>query len=261
MSSIEEVSAPAEAPPDPAKGRAMANVLLLAVAVALAMLLFNKFAPWLVSTFAVTTVIAAVGTIVGVFNFGFKGELEARFTRIARHPASRAIVVIALIAQLPLALALWYVAGLPIIRIVPGPELDAQLGFAGQTLRVTLDDGSSFTFAKPAPRPLYVGRWQDRVRHAIDTETKDTRVLIFESILRSDYKIDSSIKDDSEEAAGFVKRWQLEPQLMDPAGRGSDARLTAALEEGGNPARPLRLTEVELPTSDGVPTYVAKFVQ
>jgi hypothetical protein len=225
------------------------------------MLLFNQFTPWLVSNFAVTTVIAAVGIIVGVFNFGFKGELESRFTRIARHPASRAVAVIALIAQLPLGLALWYVAGLPIVRIVPGPELDAQLGFAGQTLRVTLDDGSAFMLAKPAARPLYAGRWQDRVHHAIDAETKDTRVLIFESILRSDYKIDSDIKDESEEAAGFVKRWQLAPQMMDSAGRGSDGKLTATLEEDGNPARPLRLTEVEIPTSDGVPTYVAKFVQ
>lgn len=261
MSSVEGVPTPAEAPPDPAKGRAMVNVLLLAVAIACAMLLFNQFTPWLVSNFAVTTVIAAVGIIVGVFNFGFKGELESRFTRIARHPASRAIVVIALIAQLPLALALWYVAGLPIIRIVPGPELDAQLGFGRQTLRVTLDDGTSYTMAKPAPRPLYVGCWQDRVRHAIDAETQGTRVLIFESILRSEYKIDSAIKDESEEAAGFVTRWQLEPQLMESAGRGGDRRLTAALEEDGNPARPLRLTEVEIPTSDGVPTYVAKFVQ
>lgn len=248
---------PSEAPAS--RNQAFVNTVLLGVAIAAATILSRHFTPWLVGNGVVYTVCAASGIVLGVFQFLFKEELKSRCVVLMMHRATRVAVVLALIAEIPLAAALWYTSALPVIRIVPGPQLDAELGFDGQTLYVTLADGTTFTYPRPAPRPLYVGRWHDRVRYAIGEEKKETRERLLRSILTTKYNFDKSI--DKDDVTGFLERWQIEPQLMRTDGRSVERKLTATFAEAGNPSRPLQLTEVELETSDGVPTYVAELIQ
>lgn len=251
---------PSEAPAS--RKQALVNTILLGLAIAAATILSRHFTPWFVGNGVVYTVCAVSGIVVGVFEFLFKEELKSRCVALMMHRATRVVVVLALIAEIPLAAALWHISSLPVIRIVPGPQLDAELGFDGQTLYVTLDDGTTFTHPRPAPRPFYVGRWHDRVRYVIGEEKKETRERLLRSILTTKYKIDKSIeKDDVDDVTGFLERWQFEPQLMHADGRSAERKLTATFAEAGNPSRPLQLTEWELGTSDGVPTYVADLIQ
>jgi hypothetical protein len=259
-----EPEPPAEVAITPAsRKRAFVNAMLLGGAIASTTILLRQFVPWLVGNAVVAAIVAASGIVLGVITYSFKKEVESGVLRFLMRPATRALIAAALIAQPALAIALAYVARQPIIRIVPGPQLDAELGFAGQTLRVTLDDGTSFAIVKPAPRPLYAGRWQDRVRYAISAETPKTREQIFESVLKTNYDLDHLSHDSDERAdvAAFVERWQIEPQLMAQVDRSGARTLSATLEEQGNPPRRLRISEVEVASSDGVRTYVAELNQ
>jgi hypothetical protein len=234
--------------------RAVLHGILAAVAIAGAATLVIVFRPWWTSTRSLVIAGTVLALALASFRFLFDDNLKTALRAWMARPSVGILFVIVLLTELSIAAALAFTPAPRVVRILPGPALQLQLGFPDQTLRVDVD-GEVFELAGPQPRAVYAGMMAGQVRASVASELPKLRDETLAEVLRKEFDL------DGDELRDHVQLWlRGEPSIMQPTGaRGStaiSATPTGTLVEHGR-SWPLTITPIGKPTNSGIVTYVA----
>jgi hypothetical protein len=254
-----EASAPATKAADPGKEKqamspalrqGMFNAALAVTAVAIAAVIQQVFAPSLVSLALLAVIAAAAGTAFGIYKWLYGDLLKALVQRYVEPARARAVILVVLGLEVVAIVALIQLPPPHIIRLVPGPRLDEELGFDGQKLTVEFDR-KRFTCTNPPQKPVYAGAWTFVVRSAVDREPPAKREATLNSVLAGIYVVTDKQKIDDWRTGWLAG----DTVVMERDGAGRMTDVTAAFDDGTGEKK---LTVRPAKSYDGIETYVAE---